>query len=314
MCGIIGVLSRRPTRPAPTHAEVVTKLDEALGLLGDPVAVTAAVAAADALLKGLPGVIALADRRELVHAMIARLDQLDAFADDLDRRLEIDDLPADLLEQRGAEAIALRDALWAVRRDRLRTAHEVSELAGRDASVGALSAYLSIQQAFSALDRLEVRGRDSAGIHVFVHDHGLDLGDPSVQALIRERSQDPTFQSESVRVVGEVLSFVYKAAAEIGELGDNTRALRAPPCATISCCGERSPHPTHAPPCSDTPGGPASASSPSPMPTRSTATSSSRPAARRISWRRSTATSTITPISASSISSASTTTSPPTPR
>ncbi len=30
-----------------------------------------------------------------------------------------------------------------------------------------------------------------------------------------------------MRVVGDVLSFVYKAAAEIGELGDNTRALRA---------------------------------------------------------------------------------------
>src|SRR4029079_3308060 len=28
-------------------------------------------------------------------------------------------------------------------------------------------------------------------------------------------------------VAGDVLSFVYKAAAEIGELGDNTRAMRA---------------------------------------------------------------------------------------
>src|SRR5690606_26564400 len=70
-------------------------------------------------------------------------------------------------------------------------------------------------------------GRDSAGIHVFVHHHALDLDDPSVHAIIRERSQDPTYQSGSVRVAGAVLSFVYKAAAEIGELGDNTRALRA---------------------------------------------------------------------------------------
>ena len=38
---------------------------------------------------------------------------------------------------------------------------------------------------------------------------------------------DPLFQSGSVRVAGQCLSFVYKAAAEIGELGDNTRALRA---------------------------------------------------------------------------------------
>ena len=53
-------------------------------------------------------------------------------------------------------------------------------------------------------------------------------------------SQDPTFQSGSVRVAGDVLSFVYKAAAEIGELGDNT--ARAPRAASpaISCCAARS--------------------------------------------------------------------------
>ena len=30
-----------------------------------------------------------------------------------------------------------------------------------------------------------------------------------------------------MRATGDVLSFVYKAAAEIGELGDNTAVLRA---------------------------------------------------------------------------------------
>ena len=70
--------------------------------------------------------MALVDRPHLVAAITARLDQLDAFAADVDRRLEADDLAADELERRGAEAIALRDALWAVRNDRLRTAREVS--------------------------------------------------------------------------------------------------------------------------------------------------------------------------------------------
>ena len=41
-----------------------------------------------------------------------------------------------------------------------------------------------------------------------------------------ERNSDPLFQNGSVRVAGGCLGFVYKAAAEIGELGDNTRALR----------------------------------------------------------------------------------------
>jgi glucosamine--fructose-6-phosphate aminotransferase (isomerizing) len=227
MCGIIGVISRRPTRPVPTESEIVELLDRAVAAIADVAAVTPLVGDVDALLKGLPGLMALVDRPQLVAAITARLDQLDAFAAEVDHRLEIDDLAADELERRGAESIAMRDALWAVRHDRLRTAREVAELAGRDAGEGALAAYLAIQQSFSALDRLEVRGRDSAGIHVFVHDHGLDLTDPGVQAAIRERTQDPTFQSGSMRVVGTVLSFVYKAAAEIGELGDNTRALRA---------------------------------------------------------------------------------------
>jgi glucosamine--fructose-6-phosphate aminotransferase (isomerizing) len=227
MCGIIGVISRRPTRPVPTESEIVDVLDRAVAAIDDVVLVTQLVGEVDALLKGLPGVMALVDRPQLVAAITARLDQLDAFAADLDRRLEVDDLAADELERRGAESIAMRDALWNVRNDRLRTAREVGELAGRDAGEGPLAAYLAIQQSFSALDRLEVRGRDSAGIHVFVHDHGLDLTDSGVQAAIRERTQDPTFQSGSVRVVGSVLSFVYKAAAEIGELGDNTRMLRA---------------------------------------------------------------------------------------
>ncbi len=227
MCGIIGVVSRPPTRGVPTNDEIVALLDRAVAAIGDAPAVTVAMAEADALLKGLPGVLALADRHELTAAITQRLDQLDAFADDVDAALESADLPIDDIERLSIQAIALRDAIWAVRNDRLRTAREVAALAGRDAGDGTMAAYLAIQQALSGIDRLEVRGRDSAGIHVFVHDHRLDLTEPSLAAAIRERTQDPTFQSGSVRVSGEVFSFVYKAAAEIGELGDNTKALRA---------------------------------------------------------------------------------------
>jgi glucosamine--fructose-6-phosphate aminotransferase (isomerizing) len=47
-----------------------------------------------------------------------------------------------------------------------------------------------------------------------------------VEAAVEERRRDPLFQSGSVRVADGCLSFVYKAAAEVGELGDNTRVLR----------------------------------------------------------------------------------------
>src|SRR6185295_4801458 len=73
----------------------------------------------------------------------------------------------------------------------------------------------------------EVRGRDSAGLHVLVAGHDLDLADPDVARLINARASDALFASGSVRVADGNLAFVYKTAAEIGELGDNTARLRA---------------------------------------------------------------------------------------
>ncbi len=227
MCGIIGVLSRRSTRPAPTREELLGGLDEALGLTDDLPAVVAVLSTVDMLLRGVPGVAALADHPETVAEIASRLDRLDAIADEFDAEIEASAPEPEVLELLSARSIAFRDVLWALRHDRLRTAREVGGLAGRNAGPGAVAGYLAVQQALSAIDRLEVRGRDSAGIHVFVSDHGLDLSDPTATAAIADRSSDPTYQSGSVRLADGVLSFVYKKAAEIGELGDNTRALRA---------------------------------------------------------------------------------------
>ena len=230
MCGIVGVVSRPPTRPIPEVDDIIGGLDEALARCPDVAAAVAPAAEVDALLRGLPGVLALTGRVDLVAAIVARLDQLDAFAADVEARLDANDDPAGVLdpaalEQANADLISLKDALWAIRHDRLRTARLVRELAGRDADVPAVQGYLSIQQALSAIDRLEVRGRDSAGLHVFVWNH--DIEPEVVAAIVDERGVDPLFQSRTVLAAGPVLSFVYKAAAEIGELGDNTAALRA---------------------------------------------------------------------------------------
>ncbi len=226
MCGIVGIVSRDPSRPTPTAAELVGGLDAALARRGDPAAVAAAVRQVDDLLHGLPGVRALADRAELVAAITARLDQLDAYAADVDAGVAAAP-DADTVEAASAVATALRDALWAVRRDRLRTAQAVADLAGRDAGPAAVAGYLSIQQALSAIDRMEVRGRDSAGIHVFVWDHDLAADDPALAAALAARGHDRLFQGGSVRLAGRCLSIVHKAAAEIGELGDNTLAMRS---------------------------------------------------------------------------------------
>jgi glutamine---fructose-6-phosphate transaminase (isomerizing) len=192
----------------------------------DVIASTAHARSVDEALRGLPGVLALVGHVDVVAAITARLDQLDAAASEIERGLDAnaDRLDAEDLERANARLIDLKDALWAIRHDRLRTAREVEVLAGRDAPVPALGGYLAVQQAFSAIDRLEVRGRDSAGLHVFVWGHDIDP--TSLDTLVAERGTDPLFQSGAVVRSGRCLSFVYKAAAEIGELGDNTAALR----------------------------------------------------------------------------------------
>ena len=226
MCGIIGILSKASQRRVPEPAEILAFLDQAVAAETVSQA-SAAARQADDLLRGVPGVRALFGRYELAVGINSRLDQLEARASEIENRIDSDtSLDPDEHERIAAELIELRDVTWAIRHDRLRTAREVEALSGRDSTTAAISGYLAVQQALSALDRLEVRGRDSAGLHLFVWNHGLSMSDTAVQRAMFERNSDPLFQSGSVRAAGACLGFVYKAAAEIGELGDNTRALR----------------------------------------------------------------------------------------
>ena len=225
MCGIIAIVSRPATRPHPEPSQLLALLDTALAA-STLAEATALLVDVDRLLHGVPGVSTLVGRHELVAGIIARLDQFDGRVTTREAE-STDQLGPDELEAANAELIAARDAAWAIRKDRLRTASAVADLAGRDAGTAAVAGFLAVQLALSAIDRMEVRGRDSAGLHLFVWNHGLSADDPTVAAMVAQRGSDPLFQNGSVRLAGPCFSFVYKAAAEIGELGDNTRALRA---------------------------------------------------------------------------------------
>src|SRR5690606_8737551 len=131
------------------------------------------------------------------------------------------------LEALNAGIVRVRDATWALRCDRLRTCEAITDLAQGATGAAALEAFWAIQIALSALDRLEVRGRDSAGLQVLVHGLAFDELEPACAAELNARSADRLFRNRSVRRVPEGLAFVYKRAAEIGELGDNVAALRA---------------------------------------------------------------------------------------
>ncbi len=137
------------------------------------------------------------------------------------------DLSADRLEHINAALLRAKDVRWAIAEDRVRTAEAVADLLNGASGPAAIAAFTSVQTALSALDRLEVRGRDSAGLHLLVTGHGLDLDSPGVRSMLEQRADDPLFRNGAVCKPTAVLSFVYKAAAEIGELGDNTRVLRS---------------------------------------------------------------------------------------
>jgi glucosamine--fructose-6-phosphate aminotransferase (isomerizing) len=228
MCGIIAVLRRPAQRPAPSPADLLDGMARAAAALAEIAAPSDAalhdglraaaseLADVNRLLGGVPGVTALVQNAGLSDRLHQAAEHVLHSLADIEHRLDEGALPAG--EAVNAAVVEAKDALWAISRDRLRTAVEVAALTGPEPGQGALAAYTSIQVALSAIDRLEVRGRDSAGLHILVTGAGAEAGNRG----------GPLFTNGAVRALPDgTLSFVYKAAAEIGELGDNTRALRA---------------------------------------------------------------------------------------
>src|SRR6266511_4191551 len=141
MCGIIAVVRRPSDRQPP----------ELAGLLDTVERVAAVIPSAD------PDGRARLDR--LAAELERRVERLEAAID-----AEAAAMPADALEAVNAALVGAKDGLWAIRRDRIASAAAVAALAGRHPGRAAMEAYGSIQIALAALDRLEVRGRDSAGL------------------------------------------------------------------------------------------------------------------------------------------------------
>ena len=249
MCGIVAIVRRPASRPVPDAADVTGGVEHAAAILAEGAAAASRgalegvartlEAAADGLqeanrlLGGAPGVRLLLASPATVLALESLIQEATAAVAGMESRLDADtSLEPGEVEYFNRQLVRIRDGLWAIGRDRLRAARAVSDLlaAGErgdgPASTAAVEGYLSVHQALSALDRLEVRGRDSAGLHLQISGHGLDPDDPAVAEALERRAGDESFGSGSVRLVDGVLSIVHKTAAEIGELGDNTAALR----------------------------------------------------------------------------------------
>jgi len=134
----------------------------------------------------------------------------------------------------------LRDISWSLTQETLENVRNVRNLAGAEllqSGNGWIAPYKKINTILNAINRLEVRGRDSAGISVmftfqketwatlkaFLQAEGLEES-------LSERAEGDTLLNNTVAVEEgrrvTSIAFVYKQAAEIGSLGDNVNFLR----------------------------------------------------------------------------------------
>ncbi len=231
MCGIVAILRRPSRRLPPAATEITSGLEVARAALDDTATLgeaATALEAVDIALRGTPGMRALLAEHDLVPVLEAALGLIDGTVDRLEVSLDAGDLglSSEDLEVVNAAIVRIKDASWSLGHDRIPAARAVASLAWPEAGDATIDCYAAIHSALSSIDRLEVRGRDSAGLHVLVSGHGLDLDDERITSLLDGRTTDPLFPSMAVRTPAGHLAFVYKAAAEIGELGDNTRTLR----------------------------------------------------------------------------------------
>ncbi|WP_460398507.1 SIS domain-containing protein [Actinophytocola sediminis] len=184
-------------------AALATRLDTALELYGTAAAMRT-----------------LATEPEPVNTALRRLaDAVARLEAGLDARTAA--WGADAMEHVQGQVRQVRDQAWALRHDRMNAAVRAGELTPAGWTGRSVTSYTAVSAVLDAIDRLEVRGRDSAGLTIWVELDPADretVGDPA--------RQDPQFRNRSVVGTAHGACFAYKHAAIIGRLGDNTRHLR----------------------------------------------------------------------------------------
>ena len=230
MCGIIAIIRRPAQRETPTATRVRKLIDSIPDVTPEDLQGIHLLIESLILLEnetsGVPGTMSLLDESELLTLLIEKCKIIETSITNLERTLDQANSDLQDIEKVNACIIQVKDLIWSLRNDRVRLINSVRELCQDKREKGLVETFTSIHEALSALDSLEVRGRDSAGLHVMIQGHALDLNDPTLLSEITDRLSDNEFKSGSIRVVDGQISFVYKTASEIGQLGDNTLVLR----------------------------------------------------------------------------------------
>jgi glucosamine--fructose-6-phosphate aminotransferase (isomerizing) len=153
------------------------------------------------------------------------------------------------LEIINGRLVLLKDFIWALEKDILDNIGRITVLSGvrtgKELSREAFHKYRKLNYLLNCLDRLEVRGRDSAGVQISFTLDGrsfeealASLRESSLYDDFIRRSQPGDLLSGSIGISVQpgkrkkdqsdetTVTFTYKTSAIIGELGRNVRELR----------------------------------------------------------------------------------------
>ena len=236
MCGIVAVLpvyAERYDGPGLTELLATLPAQPAAVVLSEPAELSTVLVELlqpiQAILDQLaqPAAAAqLVTDSDTRRVFAARVAELSSWAGDLDERLDAASASWDptITEVVQGQLRQLTDLLYGLLHDRIDVSDEAGALTPTAPSLQAAVSYLAVETVLQSLNRLEVRGRDSAGLTVWVH---LDEADQQAGADtdLSDRA-DPLFRSGAAVRTDTGACFTYKYAAVVGRLGDNVAALR----------------------------------------------------------------------------------------
>ncbi len=260
-CGLAGIVAfKRASVEGKTKdclKKVAVLVDRVAGVAtsGLPDVAAGEVAAAElmaaARLLKQPSVFAGLFGRTDADALLLLWERLAGIVGGVHQRL------ADMPEQFGSENAVrwtalievLKDAAWCLKAEVHDNVGKVQRLMGADSGPADIVAfYRELNAVLNSIDRLEVRGRDSAGLSLlfFFSDEGFAVVEAALAAsegadgrnlleILKRRCSGDVLLNRCVGVRRGVdadgrrhvgLTLTYKVAAEIGSLGDNIRFLR----------------------------------------------------------------------------------------
>jgi glucosamine--fructose-6-phosphate aminotransferase (isomerizing) len=259
-CGLTGIVSFKPKRPLTARipiektASLAHRLEKLTlkKLVGKDKALNESYLGGEAGVGELRGVVADLKRtaslykllkqtsaHRVLEAVSGRLETLiDGEEREFRRRPDLLSLQeGEVVEHRISQA---KDLVWSLREEILGNLKKIEALSARskkDMSFRVFQQIKNINTLFNNLDRLEVRGRDSAGISIITcldkrHYDGLEkeLKRKSLFEEFISRQKGVILLNRGITVseAGAFISVIltYKIAAQIGHLGENVSFLR----------------------------------------------------------------------------------------